>query len=173
MKHSDGQFLRQANLTGNMCGLLMSTVVGVTSRLTTGHSGPGLNAISHIFWGAKAAQQSAWTLRYTGTGLLLNQGACLFWAGCYEAFLRRQRPEGLTRSIAGAITMASVAYLVDYHVIPKRLTPGFELVFPGRLFPVLYAGLAVSLLAGATLGRQRPRFSVENASLSAAHVPET
>jgi hypothetical protein len=52
-----------------------------------------------------------------------------------------------------------LAYLTDYHLIPRRFTPGFELVFPRTLFPWLYAALAGSLVAG--VGMQR-RLDVVN-----------
>ncbi len=164
MTHAARPFLRQSCLSGTVCGLMLSTVVGLTSRLTTGRSSLGLNAISHIVWGPKAARQTSWTSRYTGTGLLLNQGACLFWAGCYEALLRKQPPHSVTKSVADAMKIAALAYVVDYHVIPKRFTPGFEFVFPRRLFPLLYVGLAASLFAGATFCARRPRSSAENPS---------
>jgi hypothetical protein len=38
------------------------------------------------------------------------------------------------------------AYVVDYHLVPKRLTPGFEeRLSPGAL-ALVYAALGVSLL---------------------------
>lgn len=64
-------------------------------------------------------------------------------------------------SAADATTIAIVAYVVDYHVIPKRLTPGFELVFPKKLFPVLYLGLAGALFAGASYRVTSPSVSQE------------
>lgn len=126
MAYSGREFVTQSCLTGTVSGLLMSTVVGIVSRLTIGQSAPGLNAISHILWGEKATRQPTWTLRHTATGLLLNQVACLFWAGCFEVLWRRHRSHRVMSSAADATTIAIVAYVVDYHVIPKRLTPGFE-----------------------------------------------
>ena len=144
MPYADREFLRTSCLTGTASGLLMSIVVGMVSQLTVGRSAPGLNAISHIVWGEKVARQPTWTFRYTGTGLLLNHIACLFWAGCYEALWRRHRSQ------RDAMTIALLAYVVDYHIIPKRFTPGFEFVFPRTLFPVLYLGLAGALFAGSS-----------------------
>lgn len=150
MPYADREFLRKSCLTGTASGLLMSTVVGMVSQLTVGRSAPGLNAISHIVWGEKAARQPTWTFRYTGTRLLLNHIACLFWAGCYEALWRKHRSQRVMSSAADAMTIALLAYVVDYHIIPKQFTPGFELVFPKKLFPVLYLGLAGALLAGSS-----------------------
>ena len=159
MPYSDRAFLRQSCLTGTASGLLMSVVVGMVSRLTIGRSAPGLNAISHIVWGEKAVRQPMWTLRYTATGLLLNQVACLFWAGCYEALWRRHRSHRVMSSAADAVTIALLAYVVDYHMIPKRFTPGFEFVFPKKLFAVLYLGLAGALFAGSSYHVKPPSLS--------------
>ena len=38
-----------------------------------------------------------------------------------------------------------VAYVVDYHVVPRRLTPGFELRVPRRALAAVYGALAVGL----------------------------
>ena len=162
MTRSARELLSQFSLSGTVSGLLMSTVVGIVSRLTRGQSGQGLNAISHILWGAKAAQQPAWTLRYTATGLVLNQVACLFWAGCYEVLRQTNRPHRVTTSAADAMAIAALAYVADYHLIPKRFTPGFEWVFSSTLFSLLYLGLADSLLAGSACGGRTPRASAKN-----------
>jgi hypothetical protein len=42
--------------------------------------------------------------------------------------------------------VSALAYVTDYHVIPSRFTPGFELSLSRRSFPSLYAALALGLL---------------------------
>jgi hypothetical protein len=148
-----GPFIRRASLTGAVSGLLMSTVIAGASRLATGRSASGLNVISHMLWGRRVSRKTQWTLRHTGTGLALNQLACLFWAGCYEAMLGDDRRTKRSRQAIDAIALSAVAYLVDYHLVPERFTPGFELTFSRRWFPVLYAGLAGSLWLGAQCHR--------------------
>lgn len=151
-----GRFIRRAGLTGAVSGLLMSTVIAGASRVATGRSASGLNVISHMLWGRRVSRKAQWTLRHTGTGLVLNQLACLFWAGCYEAMLGDRRRFRPSRQAIDAITISAVAYLVDYHLVPERFTPGFELKFSRRWFPVLYAGLAGSLWLGAQCHRSFP-----------------
>ena len=89
--------------------------------------------------GCSAARLGA-SLHSNGTSS--EPSACLFWGGCYEVLRQRNRPHRVTRPAADAMAIAAVAYVVDYHLIPKRFTPGFELVFSRRLFPLLYLGLA-------------------------------
>ncbi len=144
--------LQRSCVSGNAAGLLMAVAIGAVSQTVTGRSAPGFNTISHMVWGERAARQPDWSPGYTGIGLVLNQLACLFWAGCYEAMDHRQT-DLPARPVILACTVSALAYLVDYHVVPRRLTPGFELVFPRRSFPFLYAGLAVSLLGGLELRR--------------------
>lgn len=105
-----------------------------------------LNAISHILWGRGAAQQTNWTLRYTGLGLVLNGVACVFWAGFFQAWRRTLlTPNSSHMSAFAGIGTSAVAYITDYYVVPRRFTPGFELCLSRRSFPWLYAALAVGL----------------------------
>ena len=155
-------FIQQSGRSGTVSGLLMATVIAVASRTRTGRAAPGLNAISHMLWGEKAGRQRNWSFRYTVSGLVLNQLACLFWSGCFEA-LFRERPSHLPgRGVPPVILVSFVAYLVDYHVVPKRCTPGFELLFPRAWYPSLYAGLAASLWAGAQVRDSSPRHGTQS-----------
>jgi hypothetical protein len=41
--------------------------------------------------------------------------------------------------------VSAAAYVTDYHVVPKRLTPGFELRVPRLALAGVYAALALGL----------------------------
>ena len=41
--------------------------------------------------------------------------------------------------------VSATAYVTDYCVVPKRLTPGFELRLPRRALAPIYAALALGL----------------------------
>ena len=47
---------------------------------------------------------------------------------------------------AGVATSA-LAYVIDYHVVPDRFTPGFEKRLPERSLGLIYAALALGLAA--------------------------
>jgi hypothetical protein len=96
-----------------------------------------LNATSHIIWGDEAALQDSPSLKYTLSGFLLNHASAIFWAFYEKWFGRgsasehdraggRTAPAPLTEPILGAAAVTTAAYVIDYHLIPKRLTPGFE-----------------------------------------------
>src|ERR1044072_5156945 len=131
-------------------GLTSSAAVALTAALRgrgEGRSGWGAtNAISHMVWGRHAARRRECTLRYTGTGLLLNVAACVFWAWCYR-FLRRTmaRPNSPSTAVLTGVGITAVAYITDYYVVPRLFTPGFDLSLSRRSFPWLYAALAAGL----------------------------
>jgi hypothetical protein len=159
---------KRALYSGTWAGLSMSAAIGLIGKITVGRAATPLNAVSHILWGNQAARENKWSITYTGSGLILNQLACLFWAGCYEAMTDPRRPARFSTAAA----VSALAYVTDYHVVPRRLTPGFELLFPRRLFPWLYAALAASLVVGVDLQRRidnhrertRPTASVAHTS---------
>lgn len=59
-------------LSGTWAGLFMNAAVGMIGRMAIGTAANPLNAISHILWGPKAARETGWSIKYTGSGLILN-----------------------------------------------------------------------------------------------------
>jgi hypothetical protein len=132
-------------------GLAGSAAVAVTAALRGELEGRSawrpINAISHILWGWHAAKPREGTFRYSGTGLVLNAAACLFWAGCYQAWRRNMpRPNSPATAATVGVGTSILAYLTDYHLVPRRFTPGFELSLSRRSFPWIYGALAVGML---------------------------
>jgi hypothetical protein len=119
-------------------------VAAVRGRIEGRSAWRPINAISHIVWGPEAGTQIRVTLRYTGLGLLLNGAACGFWTWVHGG------GRGLTTTPAGrafrGLGVSILAYVTDYHLIPRRFTPGFELSLSRRSFPWLYGALTVGLL---------------------------
>lgn len=131
-----------------------------------------LNATSHIIWGDKAARHDRFSFRYTLTGFLLNHGASIFWASIYERWMRGGRdddrrrriprlspdePGPVAKPLLGAAGVAAAAYLIDYHAIPKRFTPGFEKRLSGKSMFAIFAALAIGLAARDVLDATRRR----------------
>lgn len=134
----------RALVSGTLAAAAVTVVASWASRRSTGSAASALNATSHFLWGDRAARRHSYSLKYTGVGFAANYGASVFWALLYEA-LGRGRHRSAGRALRdGAITSA-VAYVVDYHVVPRRLTPGFELRIPGRALAAVYGALAVGL----------------------------
>ncbi len=114
-----------------------------------------LNAVSHILWGDSAAREDEVSLKHTGAGIALNTLAITSWAGVYEAAFGGRARRGSNRAaIIGGIATSALAYVTDYYVVPRRLTPGFEKrLSPLSMFAV-YASLALSLPIASILGRK-------------------
>lgn len=116
---------------------------------------PPVNAISHIVWGPAAGRQRRVSLRHTGLGLLLNGAACAFWSWLYEAGRGFGRQGSIVNAVLSAIGISALAYVTDYHIVPRRFTPGFELSLSRRSFPWLYGSLAAGLVIPACVARCR------------------
>jgi hypothetical protein len=114
-----------------------------------------LNAVSHIAWGDEAALHVAPSWKYSATGIVLNTAAMVMWGAVYTCFAGRSSTRTTPRALAAGIATAATAYVVDYHVVPERLAPGFEKRLSGASVLVIFAGLALGLCAGDMLTRAR------------------
>src|SRR5689334_6865122 len=144
---------------GALAGVATTAAVAALSRRETGSASAGLNAVSHIAWGDSAARQQDPSLKYTLTGLALNAAAVTGWALVQDLLFGRRR-RGVARSVAAGTATAALAYVVDYHMVPERFTPGFEKRLSGPALAAVYGVLAASLAAGAAL-QQRDRHNAD------------
>lgn len=131
----------RALVSGTVAAAAVTLVVSLAGRRSGGSPAAPLNATSHFLWGERAARQDDSSLQYTATGFAANYGASIFWALFYEALAGRMPP------LARGAAVSALAYVVDYHVVPKRLTPGFEMRVPGSALAAAYAALALGLSA--------------------------
>jgi len=133
--------LKRALVPGSIAAAAVTLVVAVAGRRGPGSAAAPLNATSHFLWGERAGHEDGYSVKYTATGFAANYGASVFWALLYEALPRGMPP------LARGAAVSALAYVTDYHVVPKRLTPGFELRLPGGALAAAYAALALGLCA--------------------------
>ena len=148
--------------SGTVAGLAAAAVASVAGKCEVDSYAAPLNATSHIIWGEEAAEEDQPSLKYTLTGFLLNHGSGIFWASFYERLFGRQSdglnggrrsaaaskdPMPLVKPVLGGAAVAAAAYIIDYHLIPKRFTPGFEKRLSGKSLAAIFAALAVGLAA--------------------------
>lgn len=109
-----------------------------------------LNAISHMFYRSEAYGVDTPTAKFLIPGVALNLAAMAGWGLLLELSYRSLHvtPANVGLTVLLAIAMTVVAYVVDYHVVPKRFTPGFEYVLSIRALFGTYVILAMSLAAG-------------------------
>jgi len=134
---------------------IATTAAGVLlSALETRKPAAGLNAVSHILWGDEAARVDHFDVQHTLAGGVLNASAMASWAAVNELL---PRAHDTTSVLAKGVLVSALAYLVDYYVVPKRLTPGFEKRFSPRAMLVLYTVLAAGVAAGEHLASRHSR----------------
>lgn len=149
--------LGRALTSGTISGLATAVVASRAGKRETGSYAAPLNATSHIIWGDKASHQDRPSLKYTATGFFLNHASTIFWALFYEKWFGRPgkgqrsdtRPRvetgSLAKPILGASAVTAAAYIIDYHLIPRRFTPGFEKRLSRKSLAAIFAALAVGL----------------------------
>lgn len=138
--------------SGTGASLLSTAAVAVMSWRHTGSAVSGTNATSHWLWGERAKRRRQPSWKYTLPGYVVHHASAMFWAVFFEHATRRTRSPA---KLAGAAaTTAVVAYAVDYHVVPRRLTPGFESRLPKGGLIIAYAAFTAGLW-GARLLHQK------------------
>ncbi|WP_447987484.1 hypothetical protein [Nitrospira sp. Nam74] len=151
-----GTVLQETITTGTVTNLCCAGCAAALGVLHHRKAAQPINAISHVVWGDEQPPTTEVTWHDTAVGLIVNQAACSFWALLHVALLPpRQRDPG--RTVFHACAISGLAYLVDYHMVPSRFTPGFEKVLPRRAFVPIYIAIASGLAAGALLCRRLDR----------------
>lgn len=83
---------------------------------------------------------------HTLLGVVLHAGACVVWATFYEKYFGRAAGRGeVATALLGGGVVAAAAYGTDYHIVPKRLTPGWEYRVSRSSLAAIYTVLALSL----------------------------
>lgn len=150
------QALREGAVAGSVASILSTLVLGALGARQAGSAAAPVNAVSHWLWGEEALRQDAPTWRHTLTGYLTQHAASVFWATLYaRLYGHREEAKRLPQAIAGGVATSAVAYVVDYTITPKRLTPGYEHRLDGKGMLAVYAALALGLAAGAHLLERR------------------
>lgn len=144
--------VRDGAVAGTVATLLSTALLAVIGRRESASAVAPVNAVSHWLWGDESLRADGADLRHTLTGLLTHHGAAMFWASLYSLLYgHREDAKTPVQAVAGGIATSAVAYVVDYHVVPKRLTPGWEHRMTPRSLAATYGSLAVGFTLGALL----------------------
>jgi len=149
-----GTWIKDTLTTGAVASATTTAAVAVLGKLEGRSAVAPINAVSHILWGEEAADTEQLDARHTLAGAGLNAVAVTGWAGLHELFMPRSGTPSAKRALLAGIATATVAYVTDYHVVPKRFTPGFEKRLSGKALFGVYAALALSLAAGSLCRRR-------------------
>lgn len=114
-----------------------------------------LDAVSHIAWGDRAFARDELDVRHTLVGTMLDACAVAGWAAVHGLIVGRPMSTrfAVPLALASGAAVATAAYVFDFKLVPKRLSPGFEWKLPRRQLRAVYVVLAASLAAGSLLVR--------------------
>jgi hypothetical protein len=106
-----------------------------------------VNASSHWLWGDDAAWTAKTDLARTGIGGATNLLAGFMWGALFGAYLHLRRPEpvGIVRD---GVVLGGLAGLLDYGLLPRRLSPGWELALSSRSVVLSMAAMATGAVLG-------------------------
>ena len=136
--------IKRLLLRAATCAVATTAAASVLSALYNGRAAAALNATSHIVWGDRAFRVDRADLSHTLVGVLLNAGAMLSWSVVHE-LLPEPRSNAARALEAAGVT--ALAYVTDYHLVPKRLTPGFEERLPPSALALVYLAMGVGFYA--------------------------
>lgn len=140
--------LGRAAVSGSVAALVSTVALAVLGRREAGSAAAPVNAVSHWYFGDRAARKDDVSLKYTLSGYLTHHAASVFWATLFERlFERRSWPQN-TAPLVPAAAVAAMAAAVDYTVTPKRLTPGYEKRLSIPALVVVYSAFAAGLALG-------------------------
>ncbi len=143
-------------ITGAVASAVSAAVLGLLARTEGAGAVQPINATSHWLRGDEAGKITAIDAKHTATGLATHQGACLMWAALFETLRAASPHSGSARIIRDAAAISILAAIVDYGLMPKRLTPGWEEPLPIRSVAGGFVGLGLGLaLGGVITGRRR------------------
>lgn len=151
-KHSSKRIAANAIVSGTAASVASAAALMVGSKLRDGSWAGGLNGPSQWLWGESEAYTREATLRHTATGYVIHHSTSIFWALLHETiFGRGDKKKPALQHCTEAVSSAATAYVVDYHLTPPRLRPGFEKHVSPTGMVAVYAAFAAGLAITAIL----------------------
>lgn len=136
-------FIGSALVPGSVASVVSSIVITLFSVFDAKAWAAGTNATSQWVWGELAHMHDEPSVRYTLLGYVIHHGSSIFWACGYQ--LIRSRTDAPVRSLLKAMAITLLAYVVDYHVVPTRLSPGFDRHISSAGMVAVYSAFALGL----------------------------
>jgi hypothetical protein len=131
-------------LSGTAVSLVTTALLSLVAQMRGRHPVETINATSHWFWGDGAGRTRAVDGKHTALGFATHHLASMLWASVFQ-FVRRASPG--RSPLADAAGVSILAAVVDYLVVPKRLTPGWEKVVSPGAIALAYAAMTIGLIA--------------------------
>jgi hypothetical protein len=145
--------LLRSVLTGSVASIAIAAALGWLARREGKRPLQPMNATSHWLHGERAGRLRRVDAAHTLLGYATHHASAIFWALLFEGLLGRGRHTPPTL-LGTAAAVAGTAALVDYGIVPKRLTPGWELTVSKEAVAGAFVVMALGLAAGALIARR-------------------
>ena len=153
------QAFRDGVISGSVGSILSTAVLSARGEQENGTPYAPNNAISHWFWGERAARQDGPSMRYTAVGYAIHHASATLWAVVYEKWFGEKADRGeLVPAVAGGAAVACLACFVDYKMTPHRLQPGFEKRLSTPSLFLVYASFGAGLVMRGLAASRKDRW---------------
>jgi hypothetical protein len=149
-----GTILGKAVITGSIASAVSAAILGLLAKVEGKGAIQPINATSHWLHGEKAWGVTGVDVEHTATGYATHHAATVFWAALFETLQSASPEAGLGKIIRNAALVSTIAAVVDYGLVPKRLTPGWEGPLPIRSVAGGFVGMAFGLAIGGLASRR-------------------
>jgi len=140
--------------SGSVASVATTAVLASCGALECADAPAPLNGPSQWIWGKHAAYRRGFSARYTITGYLIHHAMSIFWATLYEKFNRTKPAPTPSKTLALATATSALACIVDYRLVPERLTPGFQKRLSRTSLFFTYSAFALALAASSLIARK-------------------
>jgi hypothetical protein len=141
--------------SGSVASVISTAVLAAAGSYERADAPRPLNGPSQWVWGKHAPQQRGFSIRYTVVGYLIHHAMSIFWATFFERFRPRNRSTAVRPPVlAAAAATSAAACLVDFRIVPERLSPGFERQLSRTALLMTYAAFAAGLAGAVLLARK-------------------
>lgn len=144
---------RAALTSGSAASALSAAMLSALGRRQSGSALAPINAISHWYWGDRAAAVEQADVKHTLAGYLTHHVASIFWAVFFEKWFGERARHSTRDALVGGALTATLAAAVDYTITPKRFTPGYELRLKWSSLVWVYGAVALGLALSARARR--------------------
>jgi hypothetical protein len=148
---------KDAVVSGSLASVLSNIALAAGGARESGSPFAPINAVSHWFYGDRAAEHDELSMQYSVVGYAIHHTAATFWAVFYEKwFGEAAENRDIVPALAGGMAVSSLACFVDYKMTPHRLQPGYEMRLSKRSLFIIYAALGAGLaMRGLLVGKSR------------------
>ena len=153
LESSPSAIVGRALLTGSVASAVSVAVLGLLAKAEGKGAAQPINATSHWLQGEDAGTVTTIDVAHTATGYATHHAATVFWAALFEVLQSAWREPLPGKTIRNAAVVSTLAAVVDYGLVPKRLTPGWEGPLPIRSVTGGFVGMAFGPAIGGLVSR--------------------